>query len=121
MTLIALSIIAGGVQNVNKQSIFGHFALYYLVIDSNRVMIFLPAVSFDTEPNLALTALVMGPRTAVNGPAGAVGCQRCDIRPKFAYGWPLSRATRGMEPSPFTPTVALLMYMLVVAMKCCSG
>jgi hypothetical protein len=99
---------------------FGHFALYYLVIDSNRVMIFLLVVSFDIEPNLALIALVMGPRIAVNDPVGAVGCQRYDIRPKFTYGWPLSRATQGMKPSSFTSTIALLMYMLVVAIKCCN-
>jgi hypothetical protein len=58
MAQLALSIlIRGPKQSTNAYS--GQYRLYYLATDSNQVVISLPAVFVDIEPNLAFTAFIL--------------------------------------------------------------
>jgi hypothetical protein len=77
------------------------------------VVISLPAGSFNTQPNLALAALVIDAGSAQNGCADAVD----DIRPEFTLWRSFALTTRSMTLAPLTSTLALLLNMLIVALK----
>lgn len=48
-------------------------------------MILLPAVSSDTEPNLAFATPLLGEGSTQNGFLSAIESRSCDISPKFAF------------------------------------
>ena len=68
---------------MSTNAYFGELRVYYLAIDPNRVMILLPAVSFDTQLDVALAALNLGLRSTRNYLADIICGFLRDISLKF--------------------------------------